>query len=49
MLTLNWSDRNAFLPVTFSLGLINLRASENLLDVLLGIRPKDVNVVVQES
>lgn len=24
------------------------RASENLLDVLLGIRPKDVNVVVQE-
>ncbi|MDD4333995.1 MAG: glycosidase, partial [Desulfotomaculaceae bacterium] len=25
------------------------RASENLLDVLLGIRPKDVNVVVQES
>ena len=25
------------------------RASENLLDVLLGIRPKDVHVVVQES
>ncbi|MGB9792620.1 MAG: glycosidase [Thermacetogeniaceae bacterium] len=25
------------------------RASENLLDVLLGIRPKDVSVVVQES